>query len=91
MNQPFQFRLVAVCPSGHETELISVRLDPADNSTLAAAESAIPPEGIVGKCNTCLSPTERVRTYVDGALVEEVSHEEFERRAKGKAPPRNYG
>lgn len=91
MRPPFTFRLAGVCPAGHETELFAARIDPADNSTLASAEAAIPAAGVVGRCATCGGRVEAVRTQVDGETVEEVSAVEFERRAAGKAPPRNYG
>lgn len=89
--QPFSFRLAGVCPAGHETEIFAARMDPLDNSTIAAAEAAIPPSGIVGKCSECGAPCATVRTAVDGEIVSEIGIEEFNQRAVGKAPPRNYG
>lgn len=58
---------------------------------MGAAEAAIPPGGVQAKCSTCGAACTMVRTQVDGATVEEVEIEEFNRRAEGKAPPRNYG
>jgi hypothetical protein len=90
-RHPFTYRLAAVCPAGHEAVIVEARLDPADNSTLAAAEAAVPAAGVVARCPTCGAACTLARESVDGRTVSELTIGEFNRRAAGKAPPRNYG
>ncbi len=89
--QPYFFKVAIACQAGHETELFSARIDPADTSTLAAAESKIGEHVRLAECLVCGGVGATVRIYTDESLVEEFSLDEFNARAAGKAPPRNYG